>query len=372
MQIKSFSAPKLHEALALVRQTLGPDAVILDRTESKLVSGQSVWNVHAALDYEASPQAKQPPSHQANEAALSLEASMQRLEKIATSLSYRDTEEYRQALVGMGVRDAYDHLLSMGVSAMNAFVLAEDYAKQAPIQMPTLRWSTPINPKRKKAVLLFSGASGAGKSLLIAKLATYYSLKGVAVALLSTDSNRIGGSAVLSSYADVLGIPFSVLRSAEDVGHAQAETKSAQLVLIDSEGWNNRHASALRQQMDIWQQLACTHKILLMSASMDEVDGLAMLERANGSGFTDIAFSKLDETSKPGKIINWAEASRMPMSYCSFGPEVPAQMGWLTPKALTAILIKQYRQHLESQEQDAQAHGNLVGQALSTVKEKIA
>ncbi len=369
MQIKSFSAPKLHEALALVRQELGADAIILDRTVCKLPSGDSVWHVHAALDYEETL----PVKDKSNETVSHLEVSMQRLEKIATSLSRRDTEEYRQILPNNTIRDAYDHLLAMGVSVMNAFALAEDYAKQAPIQMSTLCWSKPINPSKKRTVLLFSGASGAGKTLLIAKLATYYSLKGVSIALLSTDGNRMGGGVVLSSYADVLGASFSLLYSVDDAKRAQIETQSAQLVLIDSEGWNNRHASGLRQQQELWKHLVCTHKILLMSASMDEADGLKMLQRAHGLGFTDIAFSKLDETSKPGKIINWAEASRMPMSYCSFGPEVPEQMGWLTPKALTAILIKQYRQQLESQEQDTQAiYGGLAGRDWNTVKEKIA
>ena len=55
---------------------------------------------------------------------------------------------------------------------------------------------------------------------------------------------------------------------------------------------------------------------------------------------TDIAFSKLDETQKPGKIVNWSIASALPVSYCSFGPEVPEQMGWLNPRGLTALLSK--------------------------------
>ncbi len=346
MQIKSFSAPRLHEALAMVRQDLGPDAVILDRTESKLESGVSVWNVHAALDYEESPR----PNTVKDSSVSNLEASMQRLEKIATSLGNRDAEDYRHAMPNKTVRDAFNHLLGLGVSAVNAFELAEDYAKQAEINMLTLAWAAPLNLKKNKEVILVSGASGTGKTLFIAKLATYYSLKGVSVALMSTDTNRLGGTAVLSSYAAILGVPFSELHCQENIIQAQQESKAAQLVLIDTEGWNNRHASGLRQQMKLWDDLACTRKILLMSASMDESDGLAMLTRASGLGFTDIAFSKLDETSKPGKIVNWAEASRMPMSYCSFGPEVPDQIGWLTPKALTAILIKQYKQQLDEQE----------------------
>jgi flagellar biosynthesis GTPase FlhF len=354
MQIRAFSAPKLHEALALVRQALGPDAVILDRMQSTTPSGEVLWNVHAARDDEAQSMIQPKPTIQQDQAQ-SLEASMRRLEKIATSLSNRDVEEYRQAILKPHVQDAFDHLLSMGVSAINAFELAEDYAKQAPVNMPTLQWSKHIQPQHKKAVVLLSGASGAGKTLLVAKLATYYSLRGIKVALMTTDGNRMGGSDVLAAYAKVLGIPLSVLCHEEDVLPAKAESKSAQLVLIDTEGWNNRHASGLRQQMRLWQGLDCTHKMLLMSASMDEADGLAMLQRANGLGFTDIAFSKLDETSKPGKIINWAEASRMPMAYCSFGPEVPEQMGWLTPKALTAILVKQYRQQVDEQKEEMMA-----------------
>ncbi len=352
MRIKSFSAPRLHEALSLVRQELGPDAVILDRMESRLPSGDTLWNVHAALDVEEAQEQVQQEQSLFVSPLPSLEASMQRLERIATSLGNRDVEEYRQAIIQPHVQSAFDHLVSMGVSAINAFELAESYARQAPVNMPTLGWSKPIQPGKKKAALLFSGASGAGKTLLIAKLATYYSLKGITVHLMTTDSQRMGGREVLGAYAEVLRLPFDVLRCQEDVDKARASAKSAQLVLIDTQGWNNRHASGLRQQMLLWQGLGCTHRILLLSASMDEADGLKMLQRASGLGFTDIAFSKLDETSKPGKIVNWAEASRMPMSYCSFGPEVPEQMGWLTPRALTAILVKQYRQQLDEQEKE--------------------
>ncbi len=350
MQIKSFSAPRLHEALALVRQELGPDAVILDRTESKDQQNNAVWSVHAALDTEAKNVTL--PRHQQDTSSNSLEASMQRLEKIAVSLGNRDVEQYRQAIARKPVRDAFDHLLGMGVSAVNAFEMAEDYAKQSPIAMQALKWSKRINPQLERTVILFSGANGAGKTLLAAKLATHYSLKGVAVSLMTTDTNRMGGSDVLRSYAAILGVPFHVIRHEEDANQAKLESKSAQLVLIDTEGWNNRHASGLRQQMKLWETLGCTHRILLMSASMDESDGLAMLKRAQGLGLTDIAFSKLDETSRPGKIVNWAEASRMPMSYCSFGPEVPDQMGWLTPKALTAILVKQYRLQQDDSEEE--------------------
>lgn len=351
MQIKIFTAPRLHEALALVRQGLGPDAVILDRLQSEGADGQKMWHVHAAVDSEpVAPVASSSPT----QAMISsnLEASMQRLEKIAASLGNRDVEQYRQAIGKQNVRDAFDHLLEMGVASINAFEMAEDYAKNAAISMKTLHWSERINPLENRVVMLLSGPSGAGKSLLAAKLATHYSLKGVSVALVTTDGNRMGGSEVLRSYAGVLGLPFSVVRNKKDAEEARESTKSAQLVLIDTEGWNNRHAASLHAQMELWDVMACTHRVLVMPASMDESDGVVMLKRAQSMAMTQIAFTKLDETLRPGKVVNWAEASRMPMSYCSFGPEVPDQLGWLSPKALTAILVKHYRQQEDEIEEE--------------------
>ncbi|OIQ00719.1 MAG: hypothetical protein AUK35_02420 [Zetaproteobacteria bacterium CG2_30_46_52] len=345
MQIKVFTATRLHEALAMVRQAFGPDAVILDRIENKTATGAKEWRVHAALDIDM-PESKPQKVAAQDLSASKLEASMKRLERIAASLGNRDGEQYRQSLSKPSVQDAYDHLLSMGLSPVIAYEMAEDYAQQKPVMMASLFWSEPIVVQKKRSVVLLTGPSGAGKTLLIAKLATHYSLKGIKVHLMTTDTNRMGGSDVLRSYAAILGVPFSVIRNEQDAKTAKTSSKSAQLVLIDSEGWNNRHASGLRNQMELWQTLACTHRILLLPASMDESDGLQMLKQAQGAHMTQIAFSKLDETLRPGKIVNWAEASGMAMSYCSFGPEVPEQMGWLTPTALTALLVKHYRQQL--------------------------
>ena len=354
MQIKVFSAPKMHEALALVREDFGSDAVILDRIEAVNAQGEKEWRVHAALDTELEDAVKstavaKPVVDEAVQA--NLEASMQRLEKIAASLGNRDVEQYRQAISKAHVKVAFDHLLAMGVSPTNAFEMADAYAKNQPVTLGTLRWAKAFSAQQERRVVLFSGPNGAGKTLLAAKLATHYSLKGISVVLMTTDTQRIGGSEVLNAYAEVLGIPLFIIRNQEDAKQAYEATKTAQLVLIDSEGWNNRHASVLRSQMALWDHLACTHRTIVMPASLDEADGLMMLKRAQAMEMTQIAFTKLDETTRPGKIVNWAEASRMPMSYCSFGSEVPGQIGWLSPKALTAILVKHHKQQEEFEEE---------------------
>jgi len=82
--------------------------------------------------------------------------------------------------------------------------------------------------------------------------------------------------------------------------------------------------------------------MMVMPANMDEADGIEAMAKARELGITELAFSKLDETTRPGKLINWI-ATGATTSYCCFGPEVAEQMGWLSARAMTALLTSHAR-----------------------------
>ncbi|MDX8403355.1 MAG: GTP-binding protein, partial [Mariprofundaceae bacterium] len=221
MQVKVFSAEKLHEALALVRQEFGPDAVIMDRLEGMDSDGNKIWHVHAALDYEDEkdkPEKKRDlklnhASKQAFPDSTELfKASMARLERIVEGLGRQESATLRDAIEEHDSRLAFDHLVKLGVAPTHAFDMADDFVQRRPISASVLHWSKRIVPQKKAATVLLVGPSGAGKTTLLAKLATHYSLKGVRVAVLSTDVNRMGGTEMLKSYSDILGIPFFAIR----------------------------------------------------------------------------------------------------------------------------------------------------------------
>ncbi len=359
MQVRVFSAPRLHEALALVRKELGPEAVVLDHLEGVDEKGNKLWHVHAALDRSESSQqvdvaaAKTPEvSEEATKKALledrKVEASMLRLERIVEGLGRKEVDSLRKTLDDTESKEAFDHLVHLGVAPSYAFDLAHAYGHHLPIGGNTLRWAARITPRKKTAVVLLAGPSGAGKTLLAAKLATHYSMRGVRVGLMTCDTVRMGGSDVLAAYAGVLGAPFAMLRTPDDVSKGLLMMKTAQLVLIDTEGWNIHHPAALKRQSIIWDKLPCTHRILVMPANMDEADGLNMLAEADAMQMTELAFTKLDETSRPGKVINWAMISKLGLSYGGFGVDVPGHMGWLTPQSLTAFLESQRQRSKEA------------------------
>jgi len=375
MRVRIFSAPRLHEAMALVSRDLGPEAVILDRKKSEDATGREIWQVHAALDDESDRQAEAaPPSNGSGRLADSpmhpnsplaesygrrghaaqpssaeplrdpsaemLQSSMVRLERLVSGMERYEADELRLAIEGERQREAFDRLLLKGVAPGFAAELAADFAEGAPIGTTQMRWSASMNPERKRTTLILTGPAGAGKTTLAAKLATHYSLKGVRVALLTTDAERMGGSDLFRSYAEVLGAPFAVLRTIEDLPAALEQVAAAQLVLVDSAGLGLRATAASRQTRQLWSGFADAKRVMVLPANLDEADGEAILAQAKGLNISHLAFSKLDETGRCGKIINWAIPSRLQLCYCTFGTDIPGQMGWLSPKSMTTLLSK--------------------------------
>jgi len=341
MQIRVFSAPMLHEALALVRRELGPDAIILDRNQKINGNHEKIWHVHAALDVEKKPYVPTGFATPEPETKKRLEASMQRLERIITGLGKQEADGLRVTLPDAIAQSAFDQLLLLGVTASHAADMAVAFANRAPVCASLLKWGKKLNLKKRREIVLLTGPSGAGKTTMAAKLATYYSLKGVSTAFISTDTERMGGLDALAAYAEVLGVPMLPLRHPDQASKIMTETKPARLVLVDTEGWSSQQSGALRRQRELWKSLSTSRRMLVMPASLDESDGMNLIDAASALNITDLAYSKVDETCMIGKLVNWSAASRIALSYCSYGHDASEGIGLLTPRSLTSLLASQ-------------------------------
>ncbi|HKJ84267.1 MAG TPA: GTP-binding protein [Mariprofundaceae bacterium] len=348
MQLKVFTASQLHEALAQVREALGPDALILDRQAEPDGQGGKQWKVYAAVDQPVPPE----PPMQGGSAPRNSEPpaflhTVSRLERLIDGLARQDVAGLRNSL-DAPARQGFDTLIKLGTAPNYAYELAPAYAEGMLPDSGLIQWGPRLEPKKRREVVTLFGPSGGGKTLMAARLATHFSLKGVSVALLSLDMDRIAANAQLSAYADILGIPFLTARNEQEAEKVCAgkDVAAADLLLIDSEGICCQRPRKLQQLAEQMERLPATRRFLVMPANLDEEESMAMNQVAACFSPTDLVFSKLDETARPGKVVNLAVASSLPLSYCSFGPEVPDHLGWLSPKSLMSLLSSREREAL--------------------------
>ncbi len=326
MRIRRFRAPRLHEALAAVREELGPDALILAKERRG-----GLWEVQAASDTRPAPETAPPEPPPAPTAGL--DEALMRLERLAQRLAQPQRDALRAQLATPAARQAFDQLVRLGASPALAAEAAPDFARMGALATKRLVWAR--RPRAGERIL-FLGPRGVGKTTLIAKTAAWLADRGARCAVATTDTDRLLGAHSLRAYAELLDLAFVALHDADDPVPPR-RGKVAPFLLIDSEGLAPDGGAAARQR-PLWDALAPDRRVLVLPAHFDEEDGMRWIETARELGADHLAITHLDTATRPAKLLNWAAASRLALSFCSFGPDATGRLGWLSPRSVHAAL----------------------------------
>jgi flagellar biosynthesis protein FlhF len=199
--------------------------------------------------------------------------------------------------------------------------------------------------QRKKdapKVVALVGPSGVGKTTTAAKLAAITSAyEGAAVGLISLDHQRIGGTAQLEMFAQVMDLPLIVIKDKTAVKAALAEMRSMDLILVDTPGISGQHTPELKQLDQLLQHLRPDETHLLLSASTKDRDLHLLAEQFNRVGYNRLIFTKLDETTVYGNLLNLMITNKTPLSYLTDGPKVPEGLITATAEAVIELFALQ-------------------------------
>jgi len=114
--------------------------------------------------------------------------------------------------------------------------------------------------------MVFVGPTGVGKTTTIAKIATIYSHhRKSSIGLITLDDQRIGGISQLAIYARILGVPMKVASSAITLSKALEALADKQLILIDTAGVNPNDLQQLNQLEDLVTEIQRPHIHLVLS-----------------------------------------------------------------------------------------------------------
>lgn len=180
---------------------------------------------------------------------------------------------------------------------------------------------------RKKGsplVVALVGPSGVGKTTTVAKLAAINSAyEGAAVGLISLDHQRIGGTAQLEMFAKVMDLPLIVVKERSAIKDALAQMQAMDLILVDTPGISGNNTRELNQLDKLLQGLRPDETHLLLGASTKDRDLQLLAEQFNRVGYDRLIFTKLDETTVYGNLLNLMAGNKTPLSYLTDSPKVP-------------------------------------------------
>lgn len=175
----------------------------------------------------------------------------------------------------------------------------------------------------KRTVILI-GPTGVGKTTTLAKLAAQYRFQlEKSVGLITIDAYRIAAIDHLKTYAQIMSIPLKVALTPKELERCIKDYRDKDIILIDTPGRSQFNAGALRELMNFLDaaQPADTH--LLIAVSMKESDAYTVVENFAPQYVCQLIFTKLDETSAFGSILNICTKVGKPVSYLTTGQNVP-------------------------------------------------
>jgi flagellar biosynthesis protein FlhF len=189
-------------------------------------------------------------------------------------------------------------------------------------------------------VAAFVGPTGVGKTTTIAKLAAMLSFqRKMKVALISIDNYRVGAFEQLKAYASIMGLLCVPAFSSQDLSCALDRMKSMDMVLIDTAG----HSHYDKPRIDEILQLIKTD-FRISAHLVLSVTSESIIMKDAASAFSvfhpdTVVFTKTDETKRCGKILDQVSDMKLPVSLITNGQRVPEDLIVPDKRQLLKIIL---------------------------------
>ncbi|HEX4796165.1 MAG TPA: flagellar biosynthesis protein FlhF [Humisphaera sp.] len=398
MNLQTFRAPTMGEALTQVKSAMGPDAVILHtrtlqtrywlglrrrelveitagkglnvgsrnlrrQTEARGASSAGTYARPSARNtdlprnaMEGGRQLLETPA--GNSAALlSISQEMSALRGMVKDL-ITQTRQHQSPNVPEDLFDYYVQLISNEVAQELAveivkslqrqirpehlsqpeFVkekLAEQLEKLLPTAGPLVRTKT-VGPH----IVALIGPTGVGKTTTLAKLAANLKLREKhRVGLITLDTYRIAAVDQLKRYADIIGSPLRVVNGVDDLREAVASMSDCDFVLIDTAGRSPNDALKLNELKGLLSAVEPDEVHLVLSTTAS-IECLQLAASRFGDVRVDkIIFTKIDEAAHVGVVLNVIRKINKSLSYITTGQDVPDDIEVGKGKRLAQLIL---------------------------------
>lgn len=314
MRLKSFYAKTMTEAMQMVRESLGEDAIIVATREE---NGGKAVRVTAAIDdrfYPAAPAGRggdraSARASSADDLAFELGQGGQVADR-DDWLQYDDEQDDESSLTEAII----DTLLKHGAPE-DILDQVVNCAAMSDLDEPTIAFIaaidtlfnfTPLPNAAYKKAMMFVGAPGAGKTLAVAKMAARGVMNGLNVAVITTDTVRAGGVEQLQSFTKLLQIDLKTARNAAELSKRLAELGPKDQILIDTPGFNPFKTEDMRSLAKL-VAAGDIEPILTLAAAGDADESGEMARVFSAIGVRRFVPTRLDIARRLGGLLSAAQ-----------------------------------------------------------------
>lgn len=331
MRLKSFTAKTMKDAMQMVRDTLGEEAIIVATREEKGPGGRIVGvELTAAIEPGF---VGGGPNFEISNTGIPAHAE--------DWLQYDDedeesavTEEITDAMLRHSVpEDVMDQIISC------ASVIGLDNPGVALIAaIEHLFNFQPLPTASYAKAFMLVGAPGAGKTLASAKIAARAALAGLKVGVITTDTVRAGGVEQLEAFTKLLRVDLHKCTTAKDVGKSLLAMEGFDQIIIDTAGVNPFDMQDLKQIAKI-ADLPDMQPLLVLPAGGDAEESAETARAFAAIGVHHILPTRLDIARRMGGLLSAAYHGAMIFTDASNTPKVAEGLFGMTPQNLSRLLM---------------------------------
>lgn len=342
MKLKRFVAADTRTAMQQIKDTFGPDAVIL--SSSRVDNGIEIV---AAIDFDESVlTATEAISHTDVAIAGNKQSPSSPLDdmrqEIVTLRGMLESQLRGQGRNGEPLHMVLmEKLLTQGVSQLTASSLVSrinpGLNQQRAWQQVLSYFSEAIAIRDTRRIeegglYAFVGPTGVGKTTTLAKLASRFALRFGAdkLGLITMDTYRIAAQEQLMLYGKILGVQVCVAQDEVSLGRVIRQLGNKKLILIDTAGMNPADERVESQMELLSSRLHSISTVLVLQATSHYQVLINAINRYQTNRIEQCIITKMDESNATGGVLSALAETGMDLSYLTHGQRVPEDIKMAT------------------------------------------
>ena len=317
MRLKNFVAPNMSQAMLMVKEALGDEAIIISNQSMDDGKIQITAALEDDLDFNFDIKDE--------------------IEIIEHKNTFDDTT-IRESLDYHSVLDATkDKILALSRKASaekkisdSRLILESVFSQMFGFQ-DILHLSQPVK--------MFMGVAGSGKSTAIAKVATHAKFNKMTSCIISTDNVRAGANNQLEAFARILEVPFAFVKTESELFQKVEEAKvKYHLVLIDTPGVNPFISEELERLKSLAKAVP-SDIIMTIDAGKNTYEAVEIAENFSEIGVKYIMPTRLDLTRRIGSLISVASCCKLNFCSASVSSSIAKGLSDINAKSLTKLIL---------------------------------